>query len=127
MEKFTRLVHIQNINEHYSDRNISEKECSPLATPKNGAMNPPKCSNHPMELNSICQFSCDKGFQIQGPRKRQCVAPGQWNNERSITKCVGMQQLIINETLVVTLLFILNSLILSFHSFNLKVAHASSL
>ena len=77
--------------------------CPPLATPKNGAINPPECSNHPTKLNSICKFSCDKGFQIQGPQQRQCVAPGQWNNGRSITKCVGMQKLIIDKLFVVVI------------------------
>ena len=50
-------------------------QCPPLA---NGAI---KCLNGSTtgEFEDICTFSCNDGFQLQGPHLKECLATGTWS------------------------------------------------
>ncbi|XP_069824059.1 uncharacterized protein [Dendropsophus ebraccatus] len=52
-------------------------QCDRPEQPKNGSMS---CVNSEemLEYNSVCTFTCDKGFSMVGSPSTQCSATGQW-------------------------------------------------
>ena len=55
-------------------------QCPPL---ENGTV---KCLNGSTTgvFEDICTFSCDDGFQLQGPHLKECLATGKWSEENAM-------------------------------------------
>ncbi|POI21713.1 hypothetical protein CIB84_014541 [Bambusicola thoracicus] len=65
---------------------ISAISCSVLSAPEHGELN---CS-HPhgnFAFASMCDFSCQPGFELMGPQSHECMAMGNWTGE--IPQCKG--------------------------------------
>ncbi|KAL9950574.1 hypothetical protein ACROYT_G043090 [Oculina patagonica] len=55
--------------------------CLSISTPTNGYMN---CTGNTMD--SVCQFSCQTGYEQVGSQLRTCLANGQWSGKRAFCK-----------------------------------------
>eukprot|EP00095_Tigriopus_kingsejongensis_P000543 maker-scaffold212_size255419-snap-gene-0.10 protein:Tk00543 transcript:maker-scaffold212_size255419-snap-gene-0.10-mRNA-1 annotation:"hypothetical protein BRAFLDRAFT_103549" len=62
--------------------------CPLLRRPNHGDVYPLQCGQHKMRFGQRCGFSCQPGFQLQGPALRECVMPGLWSGSVQITRCV---------------------------------------
>uniref|UniRef100_A0A7N4P9N5 E-selectin n=1 Tax=Sarcophilus harrisii TaxID=9305 RepID=A0A7N4P9N5_SARHA len=56
-------------------------KCDAVSQPQNGFM---KCAHSPtgdFTYQSICSFSCEEGFALQGSPQLECTAQGQWTQQ----------------------------------------------
>jgi hypothetical protein len=44
--------------------------------PLNGSID---CTSNDFMFETICHFDCDNGYQLQGSRKRSCLAIAKWD------------------------------------------------
>ncbi|XP_048109437.1 L-selectin-like isoform X2 [Alosa alosa] len=60
--------------------------------PSGGGLN---CSHPiaPYSFNSTCEFRCDEGFLLQGAKRTECDATGQWTHPAPTCKVVRCEQL----------------------------------
>lgn len=61
------------------------KKCPKLMAPQNGNIN---CTTNTFTFETVCHFDCDHGFQIQGSRKRSCLAIALWDGLPVVCKAV---------------------------------------
>ncbi|XP_035694585.1 sushi, von Willebrand factor type A, EGF and pentraxin domain-containing protein 1-like [Branchiostoma floridae] len=61
--------------------------CSASFSLTNGQVTPSECGNSTsLPYSTLCRFSCDNGFLVQGPIFRQCLSDGTWSDLRN-TSC----------------------------------------
>ncbi|XP_041475001.1 sushi, von Willebrand factor type A, EGF and pentraxin domain-containing protein 1-like isoform X1 [Lytechinus variegatus] len=56
-------------------------QCPMLPTIPHGYMTPSHCSTHRQDYGNVCKIECSQGFYRRGPRKKECLANGRWNNK----------------------------------------------
>ncbi|XP_030845903.1 sushi, von Willebrand factor type A, EGF and pentraxin domain-containing protein 1 [Strongylocentrotus purpuratus] len=58
------------------------KTCPASFDVAHGGVDPPECeSADAVRFSTRCEFSCDEGYQIQGPTALACSTEGEWNHE----------------------------------------------
>ncbi|XP_052521839.1 P-selectin isoform X10 [Tympanuchus pallidicinctus] len=62
--------------------------CSLLTAPEHGELN---CSHvyEKFTFGSICDFSCQTGFELIGPQSRECMATGTWTGDTSQCQAIS--------------------------------------
>ncbi|XP_078690832.1 uncharacterized protein LOC144921571 isoform X2 [Branchiostoma floridae x Branchiostoma belcheri] len=61
--------------------------CSASFSLTNGQVSPSECGNSTsLPYGTLCRFSCNNGFLVQGPIFKQCLSDGTWSDVRN-TSC----------------------------------------
>ncbi|XP_066291047.1 P-selectin-like [Branchiostoma lanceolatum] len=61
--------------------------CSASFSLTNGQVSPSQCGNSTsLPYGTLCRFSCNNGFLVQGPIFKQCLSDGTWSDVRN-TSC----------------------------------------
>lgn len=65
------------------------RTCPKLSTPQNGHIN---CSLSEISYKTVCLFTCNEGYELEGHTKLTCQGNSQWDGKEP--KCVGMFQML---------------------------------
>ncbi|KAM9444545.1 E-selectin isoform 2-T2 [Clarias gariepinus] len=61
-------------------------QCPALQTPQNGSVS---CTDETLSTGSICSFTCDEGFSLEGALSIECTGSGEWSTD--IPSCTAVQ------------------------------------
>ena len=57
--------------------------CSALQAPDNGHITPDSCLTNPT-YGTMCHFTCEKGYQLDGEPIAFCLSKGQWSLKTNV-------------------------------------------
>ncbi|KAM6154281.1 E-selectin [Erethizon dorsatum] len=63
-------------------------QCRALSSPEQGYMNCLPSALGGFQSGSSCEFSCEQGFVLKGPRRLQCDRTGEWDHEKPTCEAV---------------------------------------
>ncbi|XP_020610479.1 P-selectin-like isoform X2 [Orbicella faveolata] len=69
-------------------------QCSSLTSPEHGHVTPSQCLNNP-PYGTLCQFTCQRGYRVNGSDIRTCSSSGNWSDNALIV-CKGTTFLLPN-------------------------------
>ncbi|XP_020610476.1 sushi, von Willebrand factor type A, EGF and pentraxin domain-containing protein 1-like isoform X1 [Orbicella faveolata] len=58
-------------------------QCSSLTSPEHGHVTPSQCLNNP-PYGTLCQFTCQRGYRVNGSDIRTCSSSGNWSDNALI-------------------------------------------
>ncbi len=66
--------------------------CAPLPPIAHGRAEPPACQlPGPAKVGTKCEFYCDRGYGLDGPRATRCTRKQRWRNlEKKNPKCIRL-------------------------------------
>ncbi|XP_074164413.1 E-selectin isoform X2 [Sminthopsis crassicaudata] len=64
-------------------------KCDAVRQPQNGFMKCAHSSTGDFTFQSVCSFSCEEGFELQGSPQLECSAQGQWTQQ--MPTCIAMK------------------------------------
>ncbi|KAG0721268.1 Sushi, von Willebrand factor type A, EGF and pentraxin domain-containing protein 1 [Chionoecetes opilio] len=69
--------------------------CKPIFCPilppvRHGRVSPSSCASTKPRYGINCEFTCDSGYQLSGPRKTSCGGPGEWSAALKTTRCIDV-------------------------------------
>ena len=65
-------------------------QCSSLTQPEYGDVTPSQCLNNP-PYGTLCQYTCQKGYRVNGSQIRSCSSSGKWSYNAFVV-CKGTEQ-----------------------------------
>ncbi|XP_044530191.1 E-selectin [Gracilinanus agilis] len=63
-------------------------KCNIARQPRNGSVTCNHSSTGNFTYQSVCNFSCDEGFELQGSSQLECTAQGQWTHQFPTCKAI---------------------------------------
>lgn len=64
--------------------------CQPLAPLVHGSISVPKCISHKSQYGEVCNYTCNDGYEVNGPKQRTCIDPGVWSDGDKKTHCTDV-------------------------------------